>query len=90
MHAGGSGGGHLPCYGGVQGAGKYGLFDSTGHLVALPGEVGDVFWAEVVVCGAGVLTYGGGVVIGEGQLGLVVVLPHLDVHRALRFTNVGG
>jgi hypothetical protein len=62
-----------------EGTGENGLFDSTGHLVALHGEVGDIFWAEVVACGSGVLAYSGGEVIGEGQFGLVVVLPHLGV-----------
>jgi hypothetical protein len=70
--------------------GVYGLFDSMGHPVAFPGKVGDVFWAEVVVSGACVLAYGGGVLIGEGQFGLVVVLPQPDVHGALRLANVGG
>jgi hypothetical protein len=79
-----------PVEGGVQGMGENGLFDSTSHLVALPGEVSDVFWTEVVVCGFGVLAYGGGEVVREGQFGLVVVLPHLGVHGALRFSNVGG
>jgi hypothetical protein len=79
-----------PLLRGVQGVGENGLFDSTGHLVALPGEVGDVFWAEVVACGSGVLAYGGGEVIGEGQFGLVVVLPHPGVHGALCFSNVSG
>jgi hypothetical protein len=36
-----------------EGAGVYGLFDSTGHLVAFPGEVGDVsgrkWWSVVRV-----------------------------------------
>jgi hypothetical protein len=67
-----------------------GLFDSTGHLVAFPSKVGDVFWTEVVVSGACVLAYVGGVVVGEGQLGFVVVLPQPDVHGALCFANVSG
>jgi hypothetical protein len=44
----------------------------------------------VVACGSGVLAYGGGKVVGEGQFGLVVVLPHPGVHGALLFSNVGG
>jgi len=74
----------------VQGAGEYGLFHSTGHLVAFPGMVSDVFWTEVVACGSGVLAYGGGKVVGEGQFGLVVVLPDPGVHGALCFSNIGG
>jgi hypothetical protein len=66
--------------GGVRGARVDGLFDSTGHLVALPREVGDVLRTEVMVSGACVLAYGGGVFVGEGQCGLVVVLPQPDVH----------
>jgi hypothetical protein len=79
-----------PVEGWVQGAGVDGLFDSMGHLVAFPGKVGDVFWAEVVVSGVCVLAYGGGVLVGEGQFGLVVVLPQSDVHGALRLADVGG
>jgi hypothetical protein len=60
---------------GVQGAGGDGLFDSAGHLVTFPGKVGDVFWAEVVVSGTCMLAYGGGVLVGEEQFVLVVVLP---------------
>jgi hypothetical protein len=70
--------------------GKYGLFDSAGHLVALPGEVGDVVRTEEVACGSGMLAYDGGKLIGEGQLGLVVVFPHPDVHGSLRFSYIGG
>jgi hypothetical protein len=49
--------------GGVQGAGVDGFLDSAGHRVALPCEVCDVFGAEVMVGGAGMLSYGRGVFV---------------------------
>jgi hypothetical protein len=69
-----------PVKGWVQGAGVDGILDSMGRLVALPGKVCDIFWAEVVVGGACVLAYGGGVVVGVEQFGLIVVLPQPGVH----------
>jgi hypothetical protein len=66
---------------GVQGASVDGLFDSTGHLVALPRLV---LRAEVVVSGACMLAYGRGVLVGEGQSDFVVVLLQLDVSATIR------
>jgi hypothetical protein len=45
----------------IQGSGVYGLFDSAGHLVALPVQVGDVLRAEVVAGDACMLPHGGSV-----------------------------
>jgi hypothetical protein len=81
---------HLLLLKGVQGAGVDGFFDPTDHLVALPREVSDVLGAEVVVCGAGMLAYGGDVLIGEGQSYFVVVLLQTDVHGAFSLADVRG
>jgi hypothetical protein len=74
--------------GGVQGTSVDGFFDALGHVVALPCEVGDVFGAEVVVGGAGMVAYGGLVGIGEGLSDFVVVF--LDVHGAFGLADVCG
>jgi hypothetical protein len=51
----------------VQGTGIDGLGPrASGRLVTLPGEVGDVLRAKVVVGDPGVLSDGGCVVIGQG------------------------
>jgi hypothetical protein len=44
----------------------------------------------VVVSGACMLAYGGGILVGEGQSDLVVVLPRPDVHGAFCLADVRG
>jgi hypothetical protein len=44
----------------------------------------------VVVSGACMLAYGGGVFIGEGQSDFLVVLLQLDVHGAFGLADVHG
>jgi hypothetical protein len=72
----------------VQGASIDGLFDSTGRLVALPGKVGDVLRAEVVVGDPGVLFDGGCVVIGQGEFCFVVMLFEAYTHGSFSFAHI--
>jgi hypothetical protein len=55
----------FPVEWGVKGACKDGFFNAAGYFIALPGEVGDVVWAEVVACDSGLLPNGGCIVIRQ-------------------------
>ena len=77
----------------VQGADVYGLFDSSGHLIALPVQVGDVLGAVVVAGGARMLPHGGSVFARgwlDVGLGLAMVFSEAGVHGPLGFPDVGG
>ena len=77
----------------IQGADVYGLFDSSGHLIALPVQVGDVLGAVVVAGGARMLPHGGSVLARgwpDVGLGLAMVFSEAGVHGPLGFPDVGG
>jgi hypothetical protein len=75
---------------GVQGAGVDGFLDASGQVVVILGEVGDVFGTEVVVCGAGMVAYGGYIGVGEGLGDFVVMFLQTDVHGSFGLADVCG
>jgi hypothetical protein len=79
-----------PVEGGVQGAGVDGLLDSAGQLVALPVEICDVFGAEVMVGGAGMLPYGRGILVGVLESDFVVMLFQPDMHGSFGVSGSAG
>jgi hypothetical protein len=65
----------------------------SGHLVALPLQVCDVLWAEVMASGARMLPHGRSVFASGGPdlaFGFVLVFPETSVHGPLRLADVGG
>jgi hypothetical protein len=72
----------------VLGAGIDSLFDSAGRLVTLPGEVGDVLRAEVVVGDPGMLSDGGCIVIGQGEFCFVMMLFEAYTHGSFSLAHI--